>query len=111
MDSSLGSLDIIFIFPAFNLSPMVLAMPFNLTLLCCILDLGVFELLSSANSKSSNLVQSVHLMPVRCCFVRFFINQSMITMIKKADIAHDWRTLEFTTNLKLELCMSRLTLL
>ena len=91
---------------------MVLAMSFKLTLLCCIC-IGVCEsrVMSSANNKSSNLVQSVHLMPVRCCYVTFFIRQSMITMNKKADIAHDWRTPEFTPKLEPELCMQRLTLL
>lgn len=68
------------------------------------------ELLSSADSKSSNLVQCPSDASA-LCFVTFFISQSMITMIKKADIAHDWRTSEFTTSFKLQLCMPRLTLL
>ena len=42
--------------------------------------------LSSANFKSSSLVQSVHLVPVRCCSVTFFISQSMITSYEQEGI-------------------------
>ena len=68
--------------------------------------------MSSANSKSSNLpVHRVHLMPVDCCSVIFFISQSTIVMKKKADITHPWHTPEFTAKPRLEFCMQQVKIL